>query len=82
MTTFSATISPTEALALLKQEKSKLQRELDDVKSRRSGSYRLRMSDVADLGRAHREIERGEIGYGLRRLEDVLECLDPRWREL
>lgn len=82
MTPFTATISPTEAVALLKREKAKLQSQLDDVISRRSGSYRLRMSDVADIGRAYLEIERGEIGYGLRRLEAVLEELDPRWRTM
>ncbi len=59
-----------------------LKAELSRLRAIKSGSYRLRMADVADLGKAHQEIDGGDVSYGLRRLEAVLEDLDPRWREL
>ena len=58
-----------------------LKEELARLRAIKSGSYRLRMADVADLGKAYQEIAAGDA-YGLRRLEDILESLDPRWRDL
>jgi hypothetical protein len=66
----------------LKQINANLKREITELRSKRTGSYRLRMADVSDLGKAYIEIESGEQRHGLKILEDVLENLDPRWRSM
>ncbi len=70
------------AVERLREINTKLRLELAQIQARRSGSYRLRQSDVIDIGKAWREIHDGEVEYGLRRLEEILNELDPRWLEM
>ncbi len=72
----------SDALERLRAINTKLRLELEQMRARRSGSYRLRYSDVIDLGQAWREIDDGQVKYGLWRLECVLDELEPRWREM
>ena len=78
----SAPLDTEKLVPLLKEDNRKLRQELADRKARQMGTYRLGMPDIVDLGRVYRAIEGGDVVYGLRHLEAILDDLDPRWRSL
>jgi hypothetical protein len=55
---------------------------IGNLRSRKNGTYNLRHDDMSQIARAIHEICRGEIQIGLRRLEDLMEDVEPNYREL
>lgn len=49
--------------------------------AKRTDDYRLRDSDILELARAADEIRRGD-SFGIRRLEEFMDSLEPRWRAM
>ena len=47
-----------------------------------AGAYRVSPAVLRDLARVHFEITKGVNDRGARLLADLLEELDPRWRDL
>ena len=47
--------------------------------AQRGDDYRLRDDDIRELALAAHEIRNGDA-FGLRRLEEYLDALEPRWR--
>lgn len=51
------------------------------VLGRQPGTYWLGPDGIRQIALAIREIGAGEVAYGVRRLEDLLEEVRPDWRE-
>jgi hypothetical protein len=49
--------------------------------AQRTDDYRLRDADILELARAACEIRQGDA-FGLRRLEEFMDSLEPRWRSM
>ena len=64
----------------LQAETKKLR--LEKANRRAAGNYRLDRDDIADLARAYHLIDSaGDKERGMRLLAEVLDDLEPRWRE-
>ena len=48
---------------------------------RPTNGYRLDQEDICDLASAFRAIQHGDKQRGMRALEDILDDIEPRWRE-
>ena len=52
------------------------------IRRRRSpNGYKLDQEDIADLAVAFRAIQHGDKQRGMRALEDILDDIEPRWRD-
>lgn len=79
----SARIAKLESdLADMDREAVYRKAECDQLKAKlahRGDDYRLRDLDIRDLALAAHEI-RGGDPFGIRRLEEFMDSLEPRWR--